>query len=66
MLPRQRHQRDRRGAAGRRCAGIEIDPAYVDPIIRRCEAHYGERARHAGMGRTFRELEIERKIADLQ
>jgi len=66
LLPRQRHQRDRRGAPGRRCAGIEIDPAYVDTIIRRWEAHCGERARHAGMGRTFRELEIEREIADIQ
>ncbi len=46
--------------------GSRSTPAYVVTIIRRCEAHYGERARHAGMGRTFRELEIEREIADIQ
>ncbi len=38
---------------GRRCYGIEIDPAYVDTIIRRWQAFTGDRARHAHTGRAF-------------
>jgi DNA modification methylase len=45
---------------GRRCCGIEIDPIYVDTIIRRWQAFAGEDARHLALGRSFTELETER------
>jgi DNA modification methylase len=45
---------------GRRCYGLEIDPRYVDTIVRRWQAYTGEHARHASSGRTFNELEAER------
>jgi len=38
---------------GRRCFGIEIDPAYVDTIIRRWQAFSGDVARHAVTGEAF-------------
>jgi hypothetical protein len=39
---------------GRRCFGTELDPAYVDTIIRRWQKLTGEVARHAASGRTLR------------
>jgi hypothetical protein len=42
---------------GRGCYGIELDPLYVDTIIRRWQAYTGEHARHAASDRTFVELE---------
>jgi DNA modification methylase len=44
---------------GRRCYGLELDPTYVDTIVRRWQAYTGERARHAVTGRFFDELETE-------
>jgi DNA modification methylase len=44
---------------GRRCYGLELDPIYVDTIVRRWQAYTGERARHAVTGRFFGELEVE-------
>src|SRR6267143_600939 len=44
---------------GRRCYGVELDPVYVDTIVRRWQAYTGERARHAISGRFFDELEAE-------
>jgi len=44
---------------GRRCYGIELDPLYVDAIIRRWQAFTGDQARHASSDRTFVELEAE-------
>jgi DNA modification methylase len=38
---------------GRRCFGIEIDPIYVDTIVRRWQAFSGEIARHAMTGEAF-------------
>jgi hypothetical protein len=32
---------------GRQCYGLELDPLYVDTIVRRWQAYTGERARHA-------------------
>lgn len=46
---------------GRRCYGLEIDPVYVDTIIRRWQAYTGESARHASNGKSFTELEAERE-----
>ena len=43
---------------GRRCFGIELDPAYVDTIIRRWQKLTGNAARHAESGRAFGEAEV--------
>jgi DNA modification methylase len=44
---------------GRRCFGIEINPIYVDTIIRRWQTFTGDNARHAETSRTFNELEAD-------
>src|SRR5271167_3655112 len=44
---------------GRRCYGLELEPLFVDTIIRRWQAYTGERARQASSDRTFAELEAE-------
>jgi DNA modification methylase len=41
---------------GRRCCGIELDPLYVDTIIRRWEAFTGDSATDAVTGQTFAEV----------
>jgi DNA modification methylase len=46
---------------GRHCYGIELDPIYVDVIVRRWQAYTGEQARHAASNRAFAELEAEVK-----
>ena len=38
---------------GRRCYGMEIDPLYVDTIIRRWQAFTGDKAIHAVTGKSF-------------
>ena len=38
---------------GRRCFGLEIDPLYVDTIIRRWQQHSGQAAVHAHTGAAF-------------
>jgi DNA modification methylase len=48
---------------GRRCFGIEIDPLYVDTIIRRWRAFTGDLARHVATGRDFNEMEHEREAS---
>ncbi len=40
---------------GRRCFGLELDPLYVDTIIRRWQALTGEAAVHATRGKSFDE-----------
>ena len=42
---------------GRRCYGIELDPIYVDTIVRRWQAFTRSRARHADTGKFFDEIE---------
>jgi len=49
---------------GRRCYGLELDPAYVDTILRRWQALTGGGAHHAGSGRSFDELAREAEAAD--
>ena len=49
---------------GRRCYGIELDPAYVDTIVRRWQALTGDHARHAASGRIFDDLAREAEAAD--
>ena len=41
---------------GRRCYGIELDPAYIDTIVRRWQALTGGSADHAVSGRSFDDL----------
>jgi hypothetical protein len=42
---------------GRHCAGIELDPLYVDTAIRRWQRHTGLDAVHATTGQTFSQTE---------
>jgi DNA modification methylase len=44
---------------GRICYGLEIDPAYVDTIVRRWQKFTELSATHGGSGRTFDQLEEE-------
>lgn len=44
---------------GRICYGMEIDPTYVDVIIRRWQTFTGQSAVHAGSRRLFTEIEAE-------
>jgi DNA modification methylase len=44
---------------GRRCYGLELDPVYLDTIVRRWQAFTRERAHHALTGRSFDEVEAE-------
>jgi DNA modification methylase len=48
---------------GRRCHGVELDPHYVDTIIRRWEIHTGDTARHGVTGQTFMEMAALRRNA---
>jgi hypothetical protein len=41
---------------GRSCYGMEIDPLYVDTIIRRWQAFTGDKAIHAVTGKSFDDL----------
>jgi DNA modification methylase len=45
---------------GRRCCGLELDPRYVDTIVRRWQTYTGEHARDAATGKSFDELEAQR------
>jgi len=38
---------------GRHCRGMELDPRYVDVVIRRWQRDTGDAAIHAGSGQTF-------------
>jgi DNA modification methylase len=49
---------------GRRCYGLELDPAYVDTVIRRWQALTGGSARHAASSRGFDDLACEAEAAD--
>jgi len=44
----------------RACFGLDIDPRYVDLVIRRWENLTGQQAKLEGDGRTFREISLER------
>ena len=41
---------------GRRCVGVEIEPAYVDLSIRRWQKLTGRDAIHAESGHSFNEI----------
>ena len=44
---------------GRRCYGLELDPLYVDTIIRRWQSFSGDQACHAETGELFHQRETE-------
>jgi DNA modification methylase len=46
---------------GRICYGMELDPLYVDTVIRRWERYTGGSAIHAATGKTFSECEPSRE-----
>ena len=50
---------------GRRCYGLELDPAYVDTIIRRWQTLTGGSARHAVSGRSFDHLVAQAEATDV-
>jgi DNA modification methylase len=50
---------------GRRCRGIELDPAYVDTIVRRWQRWSGGRARRRSDSRLFDDLEAEAPAGDV-
>jgi DNA modification methylase len=43
----------------RRCYGLELDPIYVDAVVRRWQTYTRQVARHAATGRSFAEDEAE-------
>jgi DNA modification methylase len=45
---------------GRTCRGVELDPLYVDVIVRRYEAASDQEAMLVNTGETFKELEARR------
>ena len=45
---------------GRSCYGVELDPKYVDVIVRRWQGYTGKQAVLEGDGRTFAEIAEER------
>ena len=49
---------------GRRCCGLELDPGYVDVVIRRWQALTGDNARHLMSGRDFDDLVSEAEVAN--
>ena len=49
---------------GRRCSGLELDPLYVDTIVRRWQKLTGGRARHAASSRSFDDLAREAEAAN--
>ena len=49
---------------GRVCHAVELDPLYVDLAIRRWQAWSGEQAVHSSTGRSFDEIESERRPAE--
>src|SRR6516165_5499860 len=49
---------------GRRCHGLELDPAYVDTIVRRWQGLTGGSADHAMSGRGFDDLAREAEAAN--
>jgi DNA modification methylase len=49
---------------GRRCYGLELDPLYVDTIVRRWQKLTGGSARHAASGRSFDDRAREAEVAN--
>jgi DNA modification methylase len=47
---------------GRLCYGVELDPKYVDVIVRRWQQYTGKQAVHEADGRTFDVIAAEREM----
>jgi DNA modification methylase len=50
--------------SGRRCYGLEIDPLYVDTIVRRWQKFSGESARNSVSGKSFDDIEAGVEVED--
>ncbi|MHA1540044.1 MAG: site-specific DNA-methyltransferase [Alphaproteobacteria bacterium] len=50
----------------RRCRAIELDPKYVDVIIRRWQDYADDKAKHAITGKLFDDLKVEEKEFDAE
>ena len=50
---------------GRKAACIELDPRYVDVIIRRFQDSTGQPAKHSVWGQSFDEIEKEKEASDV-
>jgi DNA modification methylase len=48
---------------GRVCYGLELDPLYIDTVVRRWQSFTGKAALHAVSGLTFREMEEDNHAA---
>jgi DNA modification methylase len=48
---------------GRRCYGLELDPLYVDTIVRRWQTYTGDVALHARTGKRFDDLAATVEVA---
>lgn len=46
---------------GRRCSGLELDPRYVDVIVRRWQKFTGAHATHAETGKSFDAIEKQKR-----
>ena len=51
---------------GRRCYGLELDPAAVDLVVRRWQSQTGKSALHAGSGRSFDDLAREAEPGNVE
>ena len=50
--------------AGRRCFGVELDPLYVDTVIRRFQTLFRQPVHHLATGNTFEEIATSRARQD--
>ena len=50
---------------GRRCYGLELDPGYVDTVVRRWQTLTGGPARHAASGHSFVDCARQAEAADV-
>jgi DNA modification methylase len=51
---------------GRACAGLELDPKYVDVVVTRWQSLTKSTARLDGDGRTFDEIARERAVEEVR
>src|SRR5262249_8342526 len=52
--------------AGRRCMGLELDPVYVDTVIRRWQALTGDNAWHIASKKNFNDVNEHAKATYVQ
>ncbi len=49
----------------RRCYGLELDPLYVDVVVRRWQAYTGGSAQHSSTDATFDEIAASRAASSI-